>query len=259
MLTRRSTPQCKNMKFIEKPNLPQGRVTLAAISAQAGESIEKLHSLGIQTVDIKEHPELPQPVNSHADLQMLHIGKNDIFCYSEHLFKGEWVNNFNIRNIMSKAGDMYPHDVRLNCALIGNKIICNKKTVAREILEFAELNGLTVINVNQGYAKCSICVVNENVIITDDESIFVAAGNFFDDAQFISKGSIGLKGYSYGFIGGCCGKIDKDKIAFNGAVESHSDYKKIIDCLSRNSVECVELHQNPLYDIGGILPLCEAD
>lgn len=252
-----STLLCNNMNYIEKPNLPQGRVKLAAISAQAGESIKKLHSIGIQTIKIKEYPMLPQPVNSHADLQMLHFGKNNILCHSEHLFTGEWVENFNIRKIASKAGDKYPNDVRLNCALIGNKLICNKKTVAPEILDFADINGLTVIDVKQGYARCSICIINENAIITDDKSIFAAAGNFFNDAQFISKGSIGLKGYGYGFIGGCCGKIDKNKIAFNGSIESHRDYKKIVDCLSRNNVECIELHSNPLYDIGGIIPLCE--
>lgn len=245
------------MKYLKNPNLPEGKVTLAAISAKAGESIKKLNSLGIKTVNINPYFDLPQPVDSHADLQMLHLKNNDIFCQNEHLCTGEMLQNFNIKKIKEKAGNKYPDDVRLNCAIIGNKLICNIKTVAREILEFADTNGLTVINVNQGYARCSICVVNENAIITDDKSIFAAAGNFFDDAQFISKGSIGLKGYGYGFIGGCCGKIDKNKIAFNGAIESHADYKKIIDFLSRNLIECVELHQNQLYDIGGIIPLCE--
>ena len=245
------------MKYVENPNLPQGRVTLAAISAQAGESIKKLNELGIKTINIQPYDALPEPVNSHADLQILHSGKNNMFCQNEHLCIGESNAKFIINKIQLSAGNTYPNDVRLNCAIIGNKIICNVKTIAREILEFADISGLTVINVKQGYAKCSICVVNENAIITDDKSIYTAAGNFFNDTLFISKGSIGLKGYNYGFIGGCCGKIDKNKIAFNGAIESHKDYKKIIDFLERNSVECVELHNNPLYDIGGILPLCE--
>jgi len=173
------------------------------------------------------------------------------------LCTGELKEFFKLKKIKAYAGNRYPNDVRLNCAIIGNKIICNIKTIANEVLEYAQANQLNVINVNQGYTKCSICAVNENSIITDDESIFAAAGNFFNDTLFISKGSIGLNGYGYGFIGGCCGKIDKNKIAFNGAIESHKDYKKIIDFLSRNSVECIELHNNPLYDIGGILPLCE--
>ncbi|MBE6820549.1 MAG: hypothetical protein E7516_05815 [Ruminococcaceae bacterium] len=245
------------MKFIEKPNLPKGKVTLAAISEEAGESIKKLNSLGIEILEIKKNSKLPEPVCSHADIQILHMGNNCIFCY-EHLFLGEFEEKFNFTDIHEKAGNKYPDDVRLNCTIIGNKLICNPKTVSRKILEYADSCGLTVINVNQGYSRCSICVVNENTIITDDRSIFAAAGNFFNDTQFISKGSIGLNGYGYGFIGGCCGKIDKNKIAFNGAIESHNDYKVIIDCLERNNTECIELNRNRLYDIGGIIPICEA-
>lgn len=244
------------MNYIEKPNLPQGRVTLVAINEEAGEAIKKLNSLNIKTLKVKKNYNLPLPINNHPDIQILHTGKDKIFCY-EHLFVGDLNQKFNAVKISEYAGNKYPHDVRLNCTFIGNKLICNTKTVSRQVIEFADSQGYTIINVNQGYARCSICVVNENTIITDDESVFAAAGNFFNDAQFISKGSIGLKGYNYGFIGGCCGKIDKNIIAFNGAIESHKDYNIILDCLSRNGIECLELHSEPLYDIGGIIPLME--
>lgn len=245
------------MKYITNPNLPQSRVGAVAISSSAYKSIKKLNSMGIKTFKIAPDLRLPDPVNSHADLQLLHIGGNILFTTTEHLCTGESELKFHFKKISATPGNKYPEDVRLNCAIIGNKIICNKKTVAPEVLEFAEKSDLTVIHVNQGYSRCSICVVNENSIITDDKSIFTAAQNFFDDAQLITKNSIRLDGYGYGFIGGCCGKIDKDKIAFNGAIESHSDYKLITDFLRRNKVECIELHNDRLTDIGGILPLTE--
>lgn len=245
------------MKYVEKPNLPQSRVVTVAISCMAEESIEKLTSMGIDVIRVPCNNALPIPVNSHADLQMLHLGNNKVFSFQEHMFEGEAIKKFKMIPIKFKEGNKYPEDVRLNCAIIGKKIICNKKTIAPEIMTYAEIAGLTVINVNQGYTKCSVCVVNENAIITDDESIFRAAGNFFDDTLFVSKNSIVLKGYDYGFIGGCCGKIDKDEIAFNGSIESHKDYKKIIDFLDKHSVKAVELNNDRLCDIGGILPLCE--
>ena len=244
-----------NMKFIKKPNLPESRVSLAAISCKAGESIKKLNELGINTLIIPSHPLLPEPVNSHADLQLLHFGGNVIFCQKEHLFEGELNNKFNLKIIKEKTYNVYPHDVRLNCAIIGNKIICNERTISEDILEYAYINDYKIINVNQGYSKCSVCIINENSILTDDESIFTAAGKFFDDAELISKGSIALKGYNYGFIGGCCGMIDRTKMAFNGEIETHKDYYKILDILSRNNIECIELAKGLLTDIGGILPL----
>lgn len=247
----------RQFKYIEKPNLPQNPVAAVAISITAGKSIKKLKELNIKSYPINSNDDLPKPVNTHADLQLLHTGNNDIFCQGEHLCIGESEQKFNIHKIGASAGNKYPHDVRLNCAIIGNKIICNEKTICREVLDFAYINGFTVINVNQGYSKCSICIVDENSIITDDESIFAAAGKFLNDVLYVSKGSIGLKGYNYGFIGGCCGKIDKYKIAFNGEIESHKDCNAIIDFISRYNNECIELCKGPLVDIGGILPLYE--
>lgn len=244
-------------KFIEKANLPQNPVAAAAISCMAGESIKELYRLGINTYIINNNPLLPVPVGSHADLQILHFGKDIIFCQNEHLCIGESEQKFNHIIIKESAGNKYPEDVRLNCAIVSNHIICNEKTISKQILEHAYKNGYRIINVNQGYTKCSICIVNENAIITDDESIFAAAGNFLNDALFISKGSIRLKGYNYGFIGGCCGKISDNKIAFNGEMSSHKDCNKIIDFLNKHNIEIVELKKGLLDDIGGILPLYE--
>ncbi|MBO5858975.1 MAG: hypothetical protein J6R20_04290 [Clostridia bacterium] len=245
------------MRYIKKANLPQNPVSMVAISNSAGESIKKLNSNGIKTFIIPDNPLLPYPVRSHADLQILHMGNNDIFCQNEHLCIGETVSEFNMHLIREAAGNKYPDDVRLNCTIIGNKIICNEKTISRDILEFAYINDYIIINVNQGYSRCSICVIDENTIITDDKSIFAAAGNFLNDAELISKGSIVLNGYNYGFIGGCSGKLSKNEIGFNGMIETHKDYKKIIDILNRNKIICTELCSAPLTDIGGIIPLTE--
>lgn len=245
------------MKYIKYPNLPQNPVSLVALSNSAGESIRKLNDKGIETIIIPDNPLLPEPVKSHADLQILHMGNDVIFCQNEHLCTGESEKKFNIHKISESAGNKYPEDVRLNCTIIGDKIICNEKTVSRDVLEFAYTNDYTIINVNQGYSRCSICVIDENAIITDDESIYTAAGKFLNDAELISKGSIVLKGYNYGFIGGCCGKLNKNEIGFNGLIESHKDYKKITDILNRNHIICTELSRGPLTDIGGIIPLAE--
>ncbi len=122
----------------------------------------------------------------------------------------------------------------------------------------AEKDGLTIIPVKQGYTKCSICIADENSIITDDESIFKSAQNYFDDILLISKGSVRLKEMNYGFIGGCTGKIDKNKIAFNGRIESHDDHNLIIDFLDRHNITAVELLNDRLTDIGSIIPVCES-
>ncbi len=256
MLTKHLKPQYKGNPLLI-PNLPQGEVTLAAISTKAGEAKKNLEALGVECVTVSADKRLPLPICDHPDIQMLHLGERDILTTAEHLCAGDLNRKFNVSRIGAECSDKYPDDVLLNCTLIGKHIICNEKTVAREVLEYAYKAGLNIINVNQGYSRCSVCVVDENCIITDDIGIFRSAQFFLDDVLLVSKNSIRLNGYNYGFIGGCSGKIGKDKIGFNGRLESHSDYKLIEEFLCRHNVSAVELSSEVLNDTGGILPLLE--
>lgn len=257
MLTKHLRQQSDKIEFIKSPNLPTKMVAVAAVNGQAGEAIEALISRGVYCLKVCGDNRLPEPVRFHADMQYLHVGAGGIFCQKEHLFKGELEGIFNVAEMNKECSDKYPDDVLLNCTIIGDKIICNPKTVAKEVLDFAHQTDLTVISVNQGYARCSVCVIDENTIITDDESVYRSAGKFLNDVLLVSKKSIGLKGYNYGFIGGCSGKIDKNKIAFNGELKYHSDYKQIINFLDKHSIEPIELKKGRLEDIGGILPLIQ--
>lgn len=243
--------------FIKHPNLPAGEVATVAVSADASQAIKKLNSLGIETIPIYMNALLPTPVASHADLQLLHLTENRFLAPTEHLFLGELQKKINIQVTKRNLGNKYPDDVLLNCKIVGNNIILNKRTIAQEVLGFANEQGLNIIDVKQGYAGCSICAVNESAIITDDESIFTAAQNFLNDVLLIRKGSIRLKGYNYGFIGGCCGKISNTKLAVNGRIESHSDYKRIMDFTNKYNIEIVELTDDQITDIGGIIPISE--
>ena len=246
-----------NNQFIINPNLPAGEVSAVAISANAEKAIRKLHSLNINTYIINSNPKLPEPVNSHADLQMLHLGGESVLLATEHLCTGEFDKKFNIRTIRAELGNVYPLDVPLNCKIIGRNIFLNPKTICKEVLEYAQSNGFNIINVIQGYTGCSICAINDSTIITDDISVCRAAQNFLNDVLFIGKDSIRLKGYDYGFIGGCCGKLSPNKLAVNGRIESHKDHNRIIDFLSEYKIEIIELTDEHIEDIGGILPLCE--
>lgn len=250
-------PQHKTMKYIEKPNLPQGRVGSVAISCDATKAIASLKALGIGVCPVFKNSSLPLPVASHPDMQMLHIGKDEIFVSDEHLCAGELKGNFTLRKTGETLQSKYPFDVPLNACIIDRYIICNERTVSRALLNRAYEFGLNPIFVNQGYTKCSVCVIDCNSIITDDEGIFAAAGNYLIDALLISKGAIRLEGYGYGFFGGCCGKTAKDILAVNGRIESHPEHNRIIDFAQAHGVMIAELSDEPLTDIGSILPLTE--
>lgn len=247
------------MSYIEHPNLPENNVTDIIISESAGEAIKKLYELGIKSHTVKSYKELPAGISSHADLQFLHVKDNTIYTVSgnEHLYDCFEIFGLETKIIKTNLKKNYPGDVPLNVKFVGKNIIMNRKTVCEEIINFANKYNYNIINVPQGYSGCSVCVLNDKSIITDDRSIFSATQFFLDDVTLVEKNSIRLYGYNYGFIGGCCGKIGKNCIAFNGELSSHSDCNKIADALQRNKITAIELKKGYLEDIGSIIPILE--
>ena len=75
--------------------------------------------------------------------------------------------------------------------------------------------------------------------------------------MLVRKGSVKLKGFDYGFIGGCCGKIAEDTVAFCGNLKTHSDWLKIESFMKERGVYPLCLASGELIDIGSILPITE--
>ncbi len=243
-------------RIIINPNLPENPVSLMAVSSEAAETIKALSSLNIRVLPVQSDKRLPVNYNAHPDLHYMHYGQSVLYSINEPT-AGELKGKFDLHIIKDKVGNKYPYDVSTNAVRLNNLFICNEKSVSKEILEKAYKDNLEIINVKQGYTKCSICIVDENSIITDDESIYKSVQNFINDVLLISKDSIRLKGTNYGFIGGCTGKIDNNTIAFNGRIDSHKDSNLIIDFLDKHNCKFKELLNERLTDIGSMLPLTE--
>jgi hypothetical protein len=55
----------------------------------------------------------------------------------------------------------------------------------------------------------------------------------------------------YGFIGGCCGKIE-DEFVFYGDITEHPDFEKIYNFINDRNIK-IKWFDFPLEDIGSIL------
>ena len=160
---------------------------------------------------------------------------------------------FSKDDIEAKLSDKYPGDVLLNVASLGNTLILNPNTCAKEILDYATERNMNIIKVKQGYTKCSTLVVNNHAIITEDEGIYKAVleSSLNIDALLIKKGYVSLPGYDYGFIGGASVAIDKN-VFFFGAIQKHPDYDKIKLFIDSQGKQIIQLsNDKPLLDIGG--------
>lgn len=221
------------------------------------ECTEALQKLGFEVILLPPLPLLPAPVASHPDMLIFQADKR-LLTHREY-YK---IARRQLETICSTAclelafideavGDTYPHDVLFNAATVGNKLICSVNAVSAQIKEYCVHQSKKMINVKQGYTKCSVCIVSDNAIITADRGIASAAKSACIDVLTISPGNVSLKGYDTGFIGGASGGCG-DTVYFCGNISTHPDHAAIRDFCASHSKKIVCLGDTPLTDVGTI-------
>lgn len=243
-----------NNIFLDNPNLPSSDVTDVIVSGGDNGLIQALADMGINSLKIYKSHNLDPFCADHVDILTHHLG-NGRFIVNETAVNA--FENYNISDIVNVFSP-YPNDCLLNAADIGDYIICNCKITHKSILDSAEKQNKQIINVNQGYAKCSVCIVKRNTVITDDASIYQECSKTDGIAVlFVSKGSVVLHGQNYGFLGGASGLIGKDKLFFNGDLSCHKDFLAIKQFLSYHNVKYTDIKSKQLTDVGSIIPIKE--
>ena len=241
------------MHFVETPNIPNAPVKRVIIGEKYNFLEEALSKLGTECCFSSSNSSLDLPLSSHSDMSVLHFGGDSFALASGVDIIGLEENYQKIYNPTLSLG--YPYDIFLNVALIDNLAVVGKKNPSKELKEILSKRGYKLIFVNQGYCKCSCAIVNQNAIITDDFSIYEALKSYID-VLLIKKGDIILQGYNYGFIGGACGLIGKNLMAFSGNIKNHTNFSEISSFLRSHNCDYVCLGEE-LIDIGGILPIIE--
>lgn len=233
--------------------LPEKRINKLLLGAAAIHFKEDLKKLNITPFFLTENKTLGK-LSGHLDLNVMPFG-NNVFTSDK---------NFKIVNKYFKAiktdirlFENYPYNCAFNNLVINNYLICNKKTIAPQILKYIKKEKIEVIDVKQGYSKCSVLPVNKNAVITDDEGIFKALKQKHMDILLIQKGDICLNGFDYGFIGGSAGLISNSEMLFMGNAKDHQNYFEIKSFLQNYNIDVISLNNNKITDIGSFLPIEE--
>lgn len=237
------------------PNLPEKRVTHCLIGEKHKEEIAELSELGITPITLKGNPFLQEEIRFHADILAFNPGDGTIFVSDNAIGEPE-LEKYGYQAI--KIHDIkspYPLDVALNAALIKDKLFCKKKAVNTQILDFCNKKSIEVVNTNQGYAKCNICIVSDKAAITEDASLFSLLNNYQIDVLKLEPGFIGLSDEHYGFIGGASAKLSDTELYFSGDLSSHPQYGLITDFLNKHNITAIFNKNRPLRDFGGIIQL----
>jgi len=184
-------------------------------------------------IEISSSDQVYESISSHPDIFMCKIN-------------GEIIHSEN------DLGDSYPENIKYNGVQVGKYFIHNTSFTARKLMDAVENAGLTLVHVNQGYTKCNIVVVDENSIITSDEGIRNTLIPLGIDVLLISVGSVKLKGFPYGFLGGASGRIE-NTIIFNGDLSEHPDYISISNFIFDRGLILQYFDEYQLEDIGSII------
>ena len=247
-------------QFVVKPNLPQGRVKSVIMGSGYYELETALAELGIKVIHIANNDGVAQPVRAHADMSAYYCGNGELII-SKNIFDSCDAEMFPVGTVLHCSNDgqrdKYPMDIGLNACEVGDIIFCSVENTEAAILEHAQKRGKKLINVRQGYAKCSVCVLDETHIITADKSIAEAAQNAGIAVLLIEPGFFELPGYDYGFIGGSCFKCSAGTIAFTGKLEGHPNMENILQFIDNLGIKVVYLTNKRCFDVGSILPLTE--
>jgi len=247
-------------RFVAEPNLPRGTVKSIFLGDKYIRELKNgLEGLGISIISVPKNGSVPEPVSYHADMSLCYMGSGILVAasaiYDE--LRQNAPEELNILKAESRQSADYPNDIGLNACLIGDRLLHKLENTDKSVLTLARKSRLRSYNVNQGYTKCSVCILTRNRIITGDLGIHRQCGELGVQSLLIENAPIRLDGYDTGFIGGCCGKISRDKVAFTGLLKGLRDERRIMNFIWDTGMEAVFLTDKPVFDVGSIIPVEE--
>jgi hypothetical protein len=162
------------------------------------------------------------------------------------------LNRYGIQYRRGKTavGKAYPQTAPYNAVVTSKYLIHNLKLSDPVLLKACE--GLTPIHVNQGYTRCNLLALNENLFVSSDKGICNTLLDHDLHCHYFPPHEIKLEGFSNGFLGGACGIWDQ-KLLVCGSLRHHSGGNAFRKIIEDESYETIELVDTPLQDHGSML------
>lgn len=213
----------------------------STVSEPQKDALQQLH---IPFSVLPSEPSLPLPLGAHPDMLAVTVGGVTFSA-------GATAKVLGCADTGEAFGTAYPKDVLFNGFTLGNRLFCNRRSFSAVVQAHALACGMEIVDVRQGYAKCSTLVLGEKQLITADRGIAKAAEPFCE-VLCISEGGITLAPYAYGFIGGASFVLE-NTVYFFGDIDTHTDAASIKACIAQNGYSAVSLSGGTLCDCGGAI------
>lgn len=213
------------------------------------ESAEKLKKYG-EVVRTRANTRVLRGLDTHPDILVHPLPSGDLVVDRDNFgYYEEIIGDKKIIPSHSSLTGKYPGDILLNAFAFKKIFIHNLKHTDQVILDYYKRASYELVNIKQGYAKCS-CLVTEDFVITSDGGIYESLRDLIPVYK-IDQGQIKLQNFNYGFIGGATGVLGK-KIFFTGDFSHHSSYEEILKIINKYNYEIEILSKDPIEDYGTI-------
>ncbi|MBO4816587.1 MAG: hypothetical protein J5507_06885 [Clostridia bacterium] len=221
----------------------------------------KLKELGYRLIEINSNKKLYPEISSHTDIFCTKIKNNLIIETSQYdLIKNNIINEIDVIKGNSIVENNYPQDIKYNVCILGKYAIHNFNYTDSRIKEILQKEKYNLINVKQGYTKCSIAVIDENSIIISDKGLYEELKQYNFDILFLNyKLNIKLlnKGKfssMNGFVGGAISRIG-DNIFISGNLNEIDRKNEIRNFIQKRNLHIISFKDLDVIDYGGIIEI----
>ena len=249
------------MRFVKSSFTVDSNLCLSIVDKRIPKDMElNLKNLGLEIIKSASCSNTYEAIKYHPDISICKLNDNNIvvapnvYEYYKDILRPY---GFNVIKGSSIIKNKYPNNIHYNVVILKEFAIHNFKYTDEVILNYINENNLKKIYVSQGHCKCSICIVDDNSIITSDIGIYNEVTKHGIDCLLIESGHIDLFELNYGFIGGCSFLLSNDKLVFLGNIENHPDYSKILEFVESKNKKIISLTNDKLLDLGSVIPLLE--
>lgn len=222
----------------------------------SNEELNNLIKLNIEPIIVPKCPNVYEAIDGHVDIQLHVINKAEKKIIIQKDISKEFLNSLSkkgIQYILSKEslGYKYPKDIIINALSTDEVFIHNLNHTDKNLIDLQHKKKL--INVKQGYTKCSILPLREDTFITSDKGIYnrLIEENF--NILLVPSGDILLPPLNYGFIGGVGGMISENKLALFGELNSYEYGNEVYNFLYKHDIEPIYLKKGKLVDRGSLI------
>lgn len=225
------------------------------INKEIEENLKKQNLKIIKTIKCDE---VHESIAYHPDIVIHPINHNslviapNVFEYYEHIMKDMGIILIKGEKHLSSK---YPEDIAYNVGRLEGAAIHNFRHTDEVLKYHLKKQNINLIDVKQGYTKCSLSIVGKRSAITSDIPIYEKLRHYGYNILLIEPKHIFLFNQNYGFIGGTNGHLDEEKSIISGNFNEHPDKDRILEFFENNNVKLIHLSKKKIMDIGTIITL----